>query len=177
MEQVNFHRAYDDFIFQGIDHSTRKVDVQEFQSIENRLQSFLVPDRSVFSIFVNHRVISKMMIPAVSGTRLKMSLAQNYAHLAQVACLLTAHKIREGQLPDSLTELTHTESHPLPNDVITGHPFHYHREGDEHFSLYSAGWNQVDDGGQLSLEAKRGGIQVRKGDWVWHAREVTKVSK
>lgn len=177
MEQVNFHRAYDDFIFQGIDHLNRKVDIQKLQSADIGLQKFCASGGDMFSIIMNHRVISKMMVPAVSGTRLKMSLAQNYAHLAQVACLLTAHKIREGQLPDSLTELTHTESHPLPNDVITGHPFHYHREGDEHFSLYSAGWNQVDDGGQLSLEAKRGGIQVRKGDWVWHAREVTKVSK
>ena len=51
---------------------------------------------------------------------------------------------------------------------INGQPLHYRREGGGQFVLYSAGWNETDDGG-LAVIAKSSssGIDSSKGDWGW----------
>jgi hypothetical protein len=56
----------------------------------------------------------------------------------------------------------------IPNDVITGKPLCYRLESDGTFVLYSVGWNEKDDGGQLGLRTgKRPAIDPNQGDWVW----------
>ena len=52
----------------------------------------------------------------------------------------------------------------LPHDIIGGPPLHYRRTPDGKFLLYSAGWNETDDGGQ----ARIGQPDFAKGGWVWH---------
>jgi hypothetical protein len=51
----------------------------------------------------------------------------------------------------------------LPNDSLTGEPYKYRRTDNDHFVLYSVGWNEKDDGGVpgkvLFDDANR--------DWVW----------
>jgi len=51
-------------------------------------------------------------------------------------------------------------------DVIGGKPLHYRRTDDGKFSLYSIGWNETDDGGQIGL-TESGYTDTTKGDWVW----------
>ena len=54
----------------------------------------------------------------------------------------------------------------LPHDIINGQPLHYRRTDDGQFVLYSAGWNETDDGGTVAL-TKGGAVDREKGDWVW----------
>jgi hypothetical protein len=54
----------------------------------------------------------------------------------------------------------------LPRDVIDGEPLHYRRQANGTFLLYSVGWNETDDGGQVALK-KDGSEDREKGDWVW----------
>ena len=54
----------------------------------------------------------------------------------------------------------------LPHDIIGGQPLHYRRTADGKFLLYSVGWNETDDGGQVALKAD-GSVDLEKGDWVW----------
>ena len=54
----------------------------------------------------------------------------------------------------------------VPVDVINGGRLKYRRTDDQHFVLYSIGWNGKDDGGEAGV--KRGGsVDIREGDWVW----------
>jgi hypothetical protein len=54
----------------------------------------------------------------------------------------------------------------IPHDIIGGEPLHCRRTDDGNFLLYSVGWNETNDGGQIVL-AKDGSVDREKGDWVW----------
>jgi hypothetical protein len=51
----------------------------------------------------------------------------------------------------------------LPNDVIGGQPYKYHRTEDGQFVLYSVGWNEKDDDGVPGKTL----FDDTEGDWVW----------
>jgi RNA polymerase sigma factor (sigma-70 family) len=54
----------------------------------------------------------------------------------------------------------------LQHDIINGRPLHYRRISDGQFVLYSVGWNETDDGGEVAF-TKGGSLDVNTGDWVW----------
>jgi len=45
-------------------------------------------------------------------------------------------------------------------DLITRQAFSYKRNGDGSFSLWSVGWNGLDENGRVEME-------LEAGDWVW----------
>jgi hypothetical protein len=49
----------------------------------------------------------------------------------------------------------------LPHDLINGQPLKYHRDDPEHFTIYSIGWDEKDDGGSFVT------TWSGPGDWVW----------
>ena len=55
----------------------------------------------------------------------------------------------------------------IPTDVITGEPLRYNRTSDGQFVLYSVGWNETDDGGEVSSRKPGDAPDPKKGDWVW----------
>jgi hypothetical protein len=57
----------------------------------------------------------------------------------------------------------------IPGDVIDGKPLRYRLNPDGGFVLYSIGWNQTDDGGQLAWVKpnKDNAVDIAQGDWVW----------
>jgi len=58
----------------------------------------------------------------------------------------------------------------VPHDVIDGQPLRYHRTADQ-FVLYSVGWNERDDGGQIAWTSdKPQRIDDMRGDWVWFSQ-------
>jgi hypothetical protein len=62
----------------------------------------------------------------------------------------------------------------LPHDIIGGQPLHYRRDppspgsgaASGQFVLYSVGWNETDDGGEVGFK-KDGSVDINQGDWVW----------
>ena len=54
-------------------------------------------------------------------------------------------------------------------DVIDGKPLRYKPETDGGYVLYSIGWDQKDDGGEIAWtrQGKGTGVDIGKGDWVW----------
>jgi hypothetical protein len=64
----------------------------------------------------------------------------------------------------------------LPHDIIGGQPsqgsgpasqpLHYRRTADGQFVLYSVGWNETDDNGEVGLKGD-GSVDRDTGDWVW----------
>jgi hypothetical protein len=110
--------------------------------------------------------LSRMFLPGVAGCAGKFARAQNSVDLARLACALERYRLANGQFPEALEALAPKFIEKLPHDVINGQPLKYHRTDDGQFVLYSVGWNQTDDGGQVAL-TKSGNADMNKGDWVW----------
>jgi hypothetical protein len=123
-----------------------------------------------------YKVQALMLFPAISSTVRKLAAIQASIDLARVACALERYRLVHGEYPETLDALVPQFIEKLPHDIIGGQPsqgsgsasqpLHYRRTGDGKFLLYSVGWNETDDGGQVVL--KPDGSEDRgKGDWVW----------
>ncbi len=89
--------------------------------------------------------------------------------LARVVCALERYHLAHGEYPETLNTLAPQFIETIPHDIINGKPLHYQRTSDGKFSLYSVGWNETDDGGQIGLTKKWQSWDNSKGDWIWPA--------
>ncbi len=95
---------------------------------------------------------------------------QSRTDMARIACMLERYRIAHGSYPDSLEDLRPYDPEGAPRDIMNGDPFHYRRQPDGTFLLYSVGWNQTDDGGQPAHKPGPPKVLDREhGDWVWPA--------
>jgi hypothetical protein len=99
---------------------------------------------------------------------MRFAYAQTCVDLAQVACALERYHLAHGEYPETLDALAPQYLQTIPHDIINGQPLHYHRTSDGNFLLYSVGWNETDDGGQIAF-TKNGSVDRNRGDWVWPA--------
>ncbi len=106
------------------------------------------------------------LFPAISATVRKIASVQVSIDLARVACALERYHLAHGEYPETLDALTPQFIEKLPHDIINGQPLHYRRTEAGQFVLYSVGWNETDDGGQVAF-TKSGSVDREKGDWVW----------
>ncbi len=113
-----------------------------------------------------YKVQALMLFPAISGTVRKFAAIQVSIDLARVACALERYRLAHSEYPGTLDMLSPHFIETLPHDIINGQPLHYRRTDDGKFVLYSVGWDEIDDGGQVYL-TKEGFVDRRKGDWVW----------
>lgn len=113
-----------------------------------------------------YSIMSLMVLPALDKSVVKFAYAQASMDLARVGCALERYRLAHGDYPPSLAALTPQFLKTVPPDVINGQPLHYHRTADGLFILYSVGWNERDDGGQISTN-KNGQLDRNQGDWVW----------
>ena len=113
-----------------------------------------------------YKVQALMNLPAITSSVKKFAIIQSQVDLARIACALERHRLTHGQYPETLDALAPQFIGKLPNDIINGQPLHYRRTGDGKFLLYSVGWNETDDGGQIAF-TKGGSVDRDQGDWVW----------
>lgn len=103
---------------------------------------------------------------------LKFAIAQTQIDLATIGCGLERYKLKEGFYPEALGSLIPAYLEALPHDLIDGQSLRY-RTADNGFVLYSIGYNQSDEGGEVRTK-KLNGINIwnpEEGDWVWsHAK-------
>ena len=110
--------------------------------------------------------IARMFLPALGISERRFVHGQETADLAQLGCALERYRLAHGQFPETLDSLVPQFIAQVPHDIIGGQPLHYRRKEDGKFLLYSVGWNETDDGGQISL-SDYGTFQMKNGDWVW----------
>ena len=96
----------------------------------------------------------------------KFAYGQNSINIARIACALERYRLAHNEYPETLDALAPQFIAQIPHDVIGGKPLHYRRTEDGKFLLYSIGWNETDDSGQIGL-SKSGYTDTTKGDWVW----------
>ena len=113
-----------------------------------------------------YKMQALMQFPALGKAVVKFVLIQAEVDLARVACALERYRLAHGEYPASLDVLAPQFIAKLPHDLINGQPLHYRRTQDGQFILYSVGWNETDDGGEVAL-SKSGAVDREKGDWVW----------
>jgi hypothetical protein len=111
-------------------------------------------------------ILESLMLPALGNAAKNFAHAQSSVDLARVACALERYRLAHGEYPETLDALIPQFIEKMPHDIIGGKPLHYRRMDDGKFLLYSVGWNEMDDGGQIIL-TKDESVDCEKGDWVW----------
>jgi hypothetical protein len=116
-----------------------------------------------------YNIFAALLYPAVSKSALRFTHAQSCLDFATVACALERYRVAEGRYPEKLDQLVPRFIGALPNDVITGKSLQYHATADGLFVLYSVGWNESDDGGEVKIRStkSRNNTDPKEGDWVW----------
>ena len=108
----------------------------------------------------------RIMLPGLSNAARKFAYGQASVNLARTAIALERYRQAHGGYPETLDALAPQFMAKLPHDVINGQPLHYRRTSDGQFVLYSVGWNETDDGGEVGF-TKNGNVDISAGDWVW----------
>lgn len=119
------------------------------------------------TILTRHQLLSVIMLPALAKIPMRGALAQVAADHAVLACALERYRLAHGQFPDKLDALAPDLVAKLPQDVISGEAYKYRPSASPSspFVMYSVGWNEKDDGGQVVLKGQV--MDPEQGDWVW----------
>lgn len=163
-EQRNYNRLFDERLLTGFDVPTRRVDPRVVDENVHLLEKAL---RNRDAAIKEHLVFATAFLGALTRVQLKLAGAQGYADLATVACALERYRLANGQYPKALGALAPRFLKQVPHDIVTGQPLHYQRTDDGLFVLYSVGWNESDDNGELAFLASGRGPEKKDGDWVW----------
>jgi hypothetical protein len=88
---------------------------------------------------------------------------------ARIACMVERYRLAHGSLPNGLEQLAQVAgASGIPHDLCNSQPLHYTARSDGTYLLYSVGWNQLDDGGQVVYKTDEPrAVDARRGDWVW----------
>jgi hypothetical protein len=146
-------------IYDSLFDANQLVTPQRSNEARNRVQ-IEVQRTSIFNR------LSKIGLPNYSKALQTFAGNQTRVNEAQIVCALERYRLAHGEFPETLDTLVPQLIEKLPHDIIGGQPLHYRREAGGKFLLYSVGWNETDDGGEVALK-KDGSEDREKGDWVW----------
>ncbi|MEO6053585.1 MAG: hypothetical protein ABIP97_06195 [Chthoniobacterales bacterium] len=107
-----------------------------------------------------------IFLPAIEDASKKFVKTQTQNDLARIACVLERYWIANGVYPEKLETLVPQYIQKLPQDVAIAAPYHYRLNARDNFTLWSVGFDGVDDGGVPITKAN-----LEKGDRVWGAFE------
>ena len=120
----------------------------------------------IASHFSPYTFVAPVVVPNTAQAMQTLAYNQTLANEAQIVCALERYHLAHGEYPETLDALAPQFIEKLPHDIIGGQPLHYRRTESGKFLLYSIGWNETDDGGQVALKPD-GSEDWGKGDWVW----------
>ena len=107
-------------------------------------------------------------ISLVESLTQKYAYAQVWIDQARLACALERYRLAHNSYPPSLDALAPAYLDKLPHDIMNGEPYRYRLRPDGTFLLYSVGWNETDDGGEVVFDKDNPNrLDYLQGDWVW----------
>lgn len=167
LEKLNYCRLFGVQLDGAFDAAKSRVFPQRIKSDSDALDKAFAGRNPFTTIVTRHQLLSVMLLPALGKIPMKAALAQVATDQAVLACALERFRLAHGQFPDKLEALTPDLIAKLPQDVLTGGPYIYHPPAKPFspFVLYSVGWNEKDDGGQVVLKGNI--MDLEQGDWVW----------
>jgi hypothetical protein len=161
--KVSMARMHIDLFLPAADLEARVVSPAALRRLDEAMEEKL-KRRTPFNFFAG------LLLPSLSRAAEKFARIEAAVDLATVACALERYQLAHGEYPKALDELVPRFIAKLPHDIINGQPLKYQRTGDGRFLLYSVGWNEIDDDGEVEL-TKTGRADWNEGDWVWRYRE------
>jgi hypothetical protein len=141
---------------EGCDSVNSLIQPQQFGDLTHELNAIARP----------YKFIAAGIIPNLTKTWQVTAANQTMVNEAQIVCALERYHLAHGEYPETLDALVPQFIGKLPHDIIGGQPLHYRPEAGGKFLLYSVGWNEADDDGQVVLKPD-GSEDREKGDWVW----------
>jgi hypothetical protein len=163
-EQQNYNRVCEERLLKGYDIAAKRVYPRVVDENIHQMEKTLGGKGTWVK---DHLAFAKAFLPALGRVHFKLAGAQGSADLATIACALERHRLATGKYPKGLAELAPRFLKQVPHDLITGEPLHYQLTDDGQFLLYSVGWNETDDNGELAFLASGRGPEKKEGDWVW----------
>jgi hypothetical protein len=163
-EERNYNRLCEERLLKGYDVATKRVYPRVVDENIHQMEKTL-GGRGTW--VKDHLAFAKAFLPALGRVHFKLAGAQGSADQAVIACALERHRLATGKYPEGLAELAPRFLKQVPHDVVTGQPLHYQLTDDGLFLLYSVGWNETDDNGELAFLASGRGVEKKDGDWVW----------
>ena len=157
--QYQINRILTEIILPGIDVSNRKLNVHQF----NKMEEEILDLKSSFLPF--RHAIALMMLPGLDKYALKVSQTQAALDQSAIVAALERYRLAEGSYPEKLTALTPKFIAKIPGDLFHGQGLVYRINEDDSFTLYSTGYNGTDDGGEFLISGES--IDFAKGDWPW----------
>ena len=157
--ELAFARMNQEWIFPLVDTNSQIVS----PSAKQRADALVEAEKKHYSPY---KVQAVMMMSALGVSAVKTAAIQTSVNLARVAIALERYHLAHGEYPEMLDTIAPQFIAQIPHDIIGGQPLHYRREANGQFVLYSIGWNETDDGGQVALK-KGGSLDRDNGDWVW----------
>jgi hypothetical protein len=159
--ELNFARVSQQWILPLVDTNARIASPAKWEQADDAVKKQL-------GHFSPYKMQARMTFPVVGASFTRFAFSQAGVDLARTACALERYHLAHGEYPQTLDALTPQFIEAIPHDVINGQPLHYRRTDDGKFLLYSVGWNEKDDGGQIVFNSK-GNVDRNNGDWVWPA--------
>lgn len=157
---LTISEMHQEFTLAAADEKARRVFPDRRERLDSRLEKM--------GWFHPYTVFSRMLIPALSGAIRRSARMQTNVDAARVAIALERHRLANGALPEALDVLVPRFLGKIPTDLFDGKPLRYRRNADGSYILYSVGWNQIDDGGEIAWsKGKDPSMDISKGDWVW----------
>jgi hypothetical protein len=151
-------------VLAGVDPKKRRVHPEVLRDLDVELERVeAIPRR-----FVPWNILFAVTMRPLTNAQMKFAEAQVWNDQMLIACALERYRLAHGAYPPTLDALPPACIDAVPHDVMNGEPYHYRLNADGTFLLYSVGWNQVDDGGNVAWDPDNPKIQdYKQGDWVW----------
>ena len=164
-EKLNYYRLFEGYMAPAVDLSNCLVNPTSVQQAEQRIGTILA--KSPGALFLRHRFFARVLIPSLAGIFRKTAFGQEGVDAASIACALERYRRAHGEFPDALDALMPQFADKLPKDIITGQPLRYRRAENGQYLVYSVGWNERDDGGNVAAGKREQTYAAIEGDWVW----------
>lgn len=157
--ELAFAQMSQQWILPLVDTNSRIISPAALQHANDAVQA----ERKYYSPY---KVQALMVFAAINAMTKKIAAIQSSIALARVACALERYHLAHSEYPETLDALAPQFIEKIPHDIINGQPLHYRHTDNGQFILYSVGWNETDDGGQIII-TKGGTVDREKGDWIW----------
>ena len=144
--------------------AARTEALKEAQASDEVAERFLI-ESSTHTTPRNFLV--RRLLPSLGKASQRAHRAITLARLGAVACALERHHRAHGRYPESLSGLGPAMLKSLPDDWMSGQPFHYRRTEDGRFELWSVGPDGKDDGGVYRTRDRKNKSVSEERDWPW----------
>jgi hypothetical protein len=141
-----------------IERGGEKIERRKIEALERSWHDQMT---TPYNIFV------KETLPIQSTIILRAATAAVATEEARTACAVEHFRLTNGLLPDNLSALVPTYLPKPPVDPLGNGPLRFRVGPDSAYRLYSIGWNETDEGGEIAFKAGEKRRDDQAGDWVW----------